>query len=84
MSGKFTLLEQYLRDLPIGQEEITLTFENLEQILNEPLPLAAHEESPWWGNQKPGMIIEPNSWMDAGWMVDIVDLREQWVRFVRQ
>jgi hypothetical protein len=84
MSDKYTLLEQYLRDLPVNQEEVTLTFESIEQILNEPLPLRAHEDRPWWGNQKPGIQIEPNAWMDAGWMVEIVDLREKWVRFVRQ
>jgi hypothetical protein len=84
MSGQYTLLEQYLRDLPVSQEEVTLTFESIEQILNEPLPLLAHEDRPWWGNQKQGIQIEPNAWMDAGWMVEIVDLREKWVRFVRQ
>jgi hypothetical protein len=84
MSGQYPLLEQYLRDLPVSQEELTLTFESIEQILNEPLPSSAHEDRPWWGNQKQGMQIEPNAWMDAGWMVEIVDLREKWVRFVRQ
>jgi len=28
--------------------------------------------------------VEVNAWMDAGWMVEIVDLNQKWVKFVRQ
>ena len=84
MDGKYTLLEQYFRDLPMSEEEITLTFERIEEILKARLPASAREEGPWWGNQKQGMQIEAIPWMDAGWMVEIVDLHEKWVRFVRQ
>jgi hypothetical protein len=84
MIGQFTALEQYLRDLPPGQEDVTLTFERIEQILNARLPLTAFEEQAWWGNQKPGTHVETIAWMNAGWMVEIVDLKEMWVRFVRQ
>ena len=84
MTSKYSPLEKHLRDLPVSQEEVTLTFERLEQILNEPLPAAAREGGSWWDNQRQGLRVETNAWMDAGWMVDTVDLREQWVRFVRQ
>jgi len=84
MPDKYTSLEQYLRDLPVSQQEVTLTFELIEQILNEPLPLSAQEDRLWWGNQAQGTIVESIAWMDAGWMVDVVELREKWVRFVRQ
>jgi len=84
MTGKYTPLEKYLRDLPVSQEDVTLTFERIEQILNEHLPPLAYEPGPWWGNQQQGTHVESNAWMDAGWMVDTVDLKEKWVRFVRQ
>jgi hypothetical protein len=84
MAEKYTPLEKYLRELPPSQDEVTLTFERIEQILNESLPLPAHEGGAWWGNQKQGTHVETIAWMNAGWMVDIVDLREKWVRFVRQ
>ena len=84
MAEKYTPLEKYLRELPLSQEEVTLTFERIEQILNERLPRQAHENGLWWGNQRQGMYVEVSAWMDAGWMVEIVDLREKWVRFVRQ
>jgi hypothetical protein len=84
MAGKYDPLEKYLRSLPRTQEEVTLSFESIEQVLNDALPPSAHEHRAWWGNQQQGTHVEAIAWMDAGWMVDTVDLREKWVKFVRQ
>jgi hypothetical protein len=84
MTGKYDPLEKYLRDLPNSQEVVTLTFEFIEQMLNDQLPENAHQDREWWGNQKPGTIVEASPWMDAGWLVDTADLRAKSVRFVRQ
>lgn len=84
MTKKYTRLEQYLRDLLPSEEEVTLTFDRLEQIIKEQLPPPARHERPWWGNQQKGTCVETIAWMNAGWMVDTVDLEEKWVRFVRQ
>ncbi|MDQ3005450.1 MAG: hypothetical protein M3R47_08720 [Chloroflexota bacterium] len=84
MTGDYTPLQKYLRSLPVTDDEVTLTFERIEQILNEPLPPAAYQDGPWWRNQQKGTYVEVNAWMDAGWMVEIVDLNQKWVRFVRQ
>ena len=83
-TNKYTPLEQYFRALPLGQEDIKLTFEHIQQIINDQLPPSALGDRTWWGNQKQGTQVESIPWMDAGWMVETVDLREQWVRFVRQ
>jgi hypothetical protein len=84
MTGTYDALESYLRGLPADQEQVTLSFESIEQVLQDPLPPSAHEDRAWWGNQKQGTQVESIAWMDAGWMVDTVDLKEKWVRFVRQ
>ena len=84
MAGNYPLLAEYLRGLPPSEEELTLTFARIEEILKDRLPASARVDSPWWGNQKQGMQIETNPWMDAGWMVEFVDLHGKWVRFVRQ
>jgi hypothetical protein len=81
---KYIPLQKYLRELPIRQEELTLTFEQIEAILKDQLPPSAYEHRSWWGNQRQGTHVESLGWMDAGWMVDTVDLRRKWVRFVRQ
>jgi len=84
MSDKFNPLERYLRDLPIDEQKVTIAFEQIERILGEPLPASALEDAAWWGNQKPGTMVETIPWMDAGWVVDRVDFKEKCVHFVRQ
>ena len=64
--------------------EVTLTFDLIERILHDTLPPLAYQDGTWWGNQKQGTQVEVIAWMDAGWMVEVVDLNEKWVRFVRQ
>jgi hypothetical protein len=84
MTGNYDPLEQYLRALPVSQDKVTLTFEHIDQILTDPLPPSARTDRDWWGNQKQGTQVEIIAWMNAGWMVETVDFREKWVRFVRQ
>lgn len=84
MTGKYDPLEKHLRSLPRTQDEVTLSFESIEQVLNDKLPPSAYEQRAWWGNQAQGTQVEVIAWMDAGWMVDTVDLVEKWVKFVRQ
>jgi hypothetical protein len=84
MVNKYASLEQYLRHLPVCEEEVTISFERIDEFLFQPLPHSARDEYSWWENQRQGIQVETNAWMDAGWMVDSVDLREEWVRFVRQ
>ena len=54
MAGKYTPLENYLRDLPTSQKEVALSFEQIERILNDKLPPAAYEYLAWWTNEKEG------------------------------
>ncbi|HET9587316.1 MAG TPA: hypothetical protein VFO91_00885 [Anaerolineales bacterium] len=81
---KFYPLEKHLRELAETQEEATLTFDQIEEILKEELPPEAYKEREWWSNQVRGLQVQTIPWMDAGWLVESVDLHEKWVRFVRQ
>lgn len=81
---KYYPLEKHLRELSATEEQVMLTFERIEKILKAELPPEAYEEGEWWSNQKPGLRVQTIPWMDAGWLVESVDLDEQWVRFVRQ
>ena len=84
MIDKYDQLEKYLRALPTSQDIVTLSFEFIEQVLNDQLPQSALQDQEWWGNQKQGTTVEASPWMDAGWLVDTVDFRKKLVRFVRQ
>ena len=66
MSGKYTPLENYLRDLPDTQREITLGFEQIERILNDKLPASAYEDRRWWDHEKEGNHVNARAWANAG------------------
>ena len=61
-----------------------MTLEFIEQVLNSQLPPSAHNDRAWWGNQQQGTYVDAIAWMDAGWLVDTVDLVKKQVKFVRQ
>ena len=83
MAGKYTPLENFLRELPLTQKEVTMTFEQIERILNDKLPPSAHEYQAWWANEKEGNHVNARAWANAGWRVATVNLQGKWVRFVK-
>ena len=83
MVGKYTPLENYLRNLPENQREITLGFEQIERILNAKLPPSAYGYQAWWANEKEGNHVNARSWSNAGWKIESLDLKERWVKLMR-
>ena len=83
MAGKYTPLENYLRDLPVSRIEVTLHFEQIEEILKTKLPASAYEDQRWWEHETEGNHRNTRSWSNAGWMIDSLDVNAQWVKFVR-
>lgn len=84
MPGKYSPLEHCLRDLPENQRKITLSFEQIERILNDKLPPSAYGYQAWWANEKEGNHVNARAWANAGWKVDTLNLEKKWVRFIRQ
>lgn len=82
MPGKYSPLEEYLRNLPASQREVRLTFTQIEGILKSKLPASAQEQS-WWDHATEGNHRNTRAWSNAGWRVGQVHLRGQWVRFER-
>ena len=83
MAGKYTPLENYLRELPKGQREVTLGFDQVEKILNSKLPASAYEDRRWWDHETEGNHVNRRAWFNAGWQVDQVNFKEQRVKLVR-
>jgi hypothetical protein len=83
MTGKYTPLENHLRDLPATQKEVTLSFDQIEGILKSKLPFSAYESQLWWEHEKEGNHVNARSWANAGWRVDMVDLNRKWVKLAR-
>jgi hypothetical protein len=83
MAGKYTPLEDYLRDLPDSQREVKLNFEQIERILNDKLPSSAYGYQAWWENEKEGNHVNARAWANAGWKIEKVDLGRKRVSLVR-
>ena len=83
MAGKYIPLENYLRDLPESQRDVTLRFEEIEGILNAKLPSSAYEDRRWWDHEKEGNHVSARSWANAGWKVKSLDVNKKWVKLVR-
>jgi hypothetical protein len=92
MARKYIPLENYLRDLPEGQREITFSFEQIERILNAKLPPSAYEYWAWWANEKEGNHVNARArahlrlrpvQVNAGWKVESVDFKRKQTRLVR-
>ncbi|MBP6178508.1 MAG: hypothetical protein KA480_09295 [Anaerolineales bacterium] len=83
MAGKYTPLEDYLRDLPANQKEVALSFEQIEKILNTKLPASAYEDQRWWDHETEGNHVNKRAWANAGWEIESVDVSRKQARLVR-
>lgn len=83
MTGKYTPLETYLRSLPGGRKDITLSFAEIEDILKFRLPDSAYEDDRWWRHETEGNHVNKRAWANAGWRVDSLDVNRKWVTFLR-
>ena len=83
MPGKYVPLEYYLRDLPANQKEVTLSFEQIEVILNFKLPSSAYEDERWWMREKEGNHVSLRAWANAGLKVESVAVKKKHLWLVR-
>ena len=64
-----------------GRTEITLSFADIEGLIEGSLPASAHQHRAWWGNNESS--VQATAWMSAGWVVEMVDPEARRVRFRR-
>lgn len=83
MAGKYTPLENYLRNLPESQTAVTLRFEQIERILSFSLPASAYEDRRWWDHETEGNHVSARAWANAGWKIENLDVEARWVKMAR-
>ena len=80
---KYAPLEAYFRARPFEQNELALSFAQIETILGSPLPKSAYSRLTWWDNETTSELSHKNAWLNGLWRVANVDLAEQTVHFAR-
>ncbi len=76
--SKYQPLLEFLRGS--NQNEVILTFAEIEALMNDSLPESAKDKRAWWSNRTKG-ALQASAWMEAGYRVEDVDLIEQRVTF---
>jgi DNA-binding transcriptional regulator YiaG len=76
--SKYQLLLEYLHRSE--QHEVTLTFAQIELLINDTLPASAWVKRGWWSNLSKG-ALQASAWMEAGYLVEKLDLDEECVTF---
>jgi hypothetical protein len=77
--SKYNGLKSYLRFRGAFTSNVTLTFSRIDGIIGENLPMSAYKSEQWWANLP--SAPHARGWLDAGWEVQKVDLKEGSVTF---
>lgn len=78
---KYAALGAHLKALPASLNETTLTFMQVEKIIQTDLPPSAFKYREWWANQEGGSRAP--HWRAAGFAVDRVNFARKQVTFRR-
>lgn len=62
------------------QNEITLSFVEIESLIKDSLPNSAKSNRAWWSNRSKG-ALQASAWIEAGYRVENVDFDQQCVTF---
>jgi len=81
--NKYLPLEEWFQNQPTTPEHIELTFDQVEEILEAPLPASATRLKTWWTNVQPKIQSHRTAWLNNGWMVAEFDQQAGWAKFVR-
>lgn len=78
--SKYEPLQSYLAQH--DAQRISLTFDQVEQILGTRLPNSARTHPAWWANNPTGHS-HSRAWFNAGWRTENLNLTGRKVDFVR-
>ena len=78
--SKYQLLQDYLRGS--NQEQVILSFKEIEALINANLPKSARKQKAWWSNRTKG-ALQALAWMEVNYRVETVDLEQETITFVQ-
>lgn len=77
--SKWAGLEGHLKFRAAFTNNVKLTFARIDGLIGSNLPMAAYRDVAWWSNASPS--IHAKAWLDVGWEVQEVNLKEGYVVF---
>ncbi len=67
----------------VNQDEVVLTFAEIEAMLGGGLPASAHDRKNWWSNRDTATALQSGAWVKAGYHVEDVDIGQKKVTFCK-
>lgn len=64
-----------------SEEETALTFAEIESMMDSALPTSARQRKNWWSNRDSANALQAGAWVNAGYHVDAVDIKQETVQF---
>jgi hypothetical protein len=82
--SKYSGLTSHLKFRGAFTRLVRLSFARIDGLIGSNLPMSAYRDEKWWGNS--ASSAHARAWLDAGWEVQQVNLKEGFVVFrkVRQ
>jgi hypothetical protein len=77
--SKYSGLEGHLKFRAAFTSLVTLSFARIDGLIGSNLPMDAYKDPEWWSNASSS--IHTKSWLNAGWEVQEVNLKEGKVTF---
>lgn len=79
---KYSPLTRYLAKRANYTDTATLTFQRIEGIIGDSLPIQAYKSAEWWKNNRASANVQ--AWDNVGWKVEEVDTEKRVVTFRRE
>ncbi|HLO28289.1 MAG TPA: DUF4268 domain-containing protein [Anaerolineales bacterium] len=80
--GRYAALADWLQSQPGKVDQVQLSFNQIEEIINTDLPASARNHRAWWANDSVGHT-HSQLWLEAGWRTTYVNLSEGKITFSR-
>jgi hypothetical protein len=77
--SKYAGLESHLKFRGSFVDHVTLKFARIDGLIGSNLPMAAYRDEAWWSNSPSS--AHAKAWLEAGWEVEQVNLKEGAVTF---
>ncbi|MDX1814269.1 MAG: hypothetical protein R3319_05710 [Candidatus Bathyarchaeia archaeon] len=77
--SKYSGLTGHLKFRGSFTSVVKLSFARIDGLIGSNLPMVAYREETWWSNS--GSNVHTKAWLDAGWEVQEVNLKEGFVIF---
>ena len=77
--SKYEGLTKHLKFRAAFTNIVKLTFSRIDGLIGSNLPMAAYRDASWWSNS--ASSAHAKSWLDAGWDVQEVNLKDGFIVF---